>query len=115
VQDPERARFSAADGITSPSWLTLVGAAPAADVRARCEGTPLSCIAGRYATVVRAADAPNLCDQHLMDPAREYIAAARALAPWTAPSAPRFYGAFWTADGSARWAKRFVDPGGWAQ
>lgn len=113
VQDPERTRWCAPAGIPSVNWLTLVGRTPAS--AQRVEGIAsdrLACISGAESFLVRAGSEPTLGANHFMQTASAYEEAARRLAFLRPKDPPRFCGRFWTEDGAARWAARWLDPAG---
>lgn len=120
VQDPERARLHAHEGVPSVSWLTFLGAdlldpADFADLRRAAAVYPsIEWTPGREATTVRAGDEPTLADAHAMQVGAS-LGKAHALLARLLPRDPvRLYGGFWEGDASKRWSRRFLEPEGWS-
>lgn len=117
VQLPDRWAYVARQGLTTVSWLSLLGPALAARLAERAPASPPDGLAAmRFARglLVRAGDRPTLGDSHLMEHPSALHAAARHLAPVLAPELPALSPLHWDAQATQAWQRRFLEPDHWA-
>lgn len=120
LQDPDRFGWVAGRGLTTTSWLTLIGrpllerldASTAGLVHRRFRHN-VEVVELRGGTCVRAGSTPTLGDVNQLEFPAAYAEAARALEPFMAPELPPLFGPFYAEDETAKWRRRLVEPEEW--